>query len=199
MSVVEVGVLALQGGVREHALAIQPAGGSWRPVRRPEDLEGIDALIIPGGESTTIGRLAGIYGLIDPLRSAVAGGLPTFGTCAGMILLAAGVTGVDQPQLGVLDIIVERNAFGRQNESFEVNLMIDGLDEPFRAVFIRAPWVAKLGGGVEVVAEIDNHPVMVRQGNILASSFHPELTGDVRIHTMLLEAAEHRRRIDGDH
>ena len=131
--------------------------------------------------------------------TAIAGGLPTFGTCAGMILLAAGVTGADQPQLGVLDIIVERNAFGRQNESFEVNLMIDGLDEPFRAVFIRAPWVAKLGGGVEVVAEIDNHPVMVRQGNILASSFHPELTGDVRIHTMLLEAAEHRRRIDGDH
>lgn len=199
MSVVEVGVLALQGGVREHALAVQTAGGSWRPVRRPEDLEGIDALIIPGGESTTIGRLAGIYGLIDPLRSAIAGGLPTFGTCAGMILLAAGVTGVDQPQLGVLDIIVERNAFGRQNESFEANLMIDGLDEPFRAVFIRAPWVAKLGGGVEVVAEIDHHPVMVRQGNIMASSFHPELTRDVRIHTMLLEVAEHRRRIDGDH
>ncbi len=198
MSVVEVGVLALQGGVREHALAVETAGGSWCPVRRPEDLEGIDALIIPGGESTTIGRLAGIYGLIDPLRSAIAGGLPTFGTCAGMILLAAGVTGVDQPQLGVLDIIVERNAFGRQNESFEADLPIDGLDEPFRAVFIRAPRVAKLGGGVDVVAEIDNHPVMVRQGNILASSFHPELTRDVRIHTMLLEAAEHRRRVDGD-
>ena len=198
MSVVEVGVLALQGGVREHALAVETAGGSWCPVRLPEDLEGIDALIIPGGESTTIGRLAGIYGLIDPLRSAIAGGLPTFGTCAGMIFLAAGVTGVDQPQLGVLDIIVERNAFGRQNESFEADLPIDGLDEPFRAVFIRAPRVAKLGGGVDVVAEIDNHPVMVRQGNILASSFHPELTRDVRIHTMLLEAAEHRRRVDGD-
>jgi 5'-phosphate synthase pdxT subunit len=197
--VVEVGVLALQGGVREHALAVETAGGRWCPVRRQEDLEGIDALIIPGGESTTIGRLAGIYGLIDPLRSAIAGGLPTFGTCAGMILLAAGVTGVDQPQLGVLDIIVERNAFGRQNESFEADLAIDGLDEPFRAVFIRAPMVAKLGGGVDVVAEIDNLPVMVRQRNILASSFHPELTGDVRIHTMLLEAAEHRRRIDGDH
>ncbi len=194
----EVGVLALQGGVREHAAAVESAGGVWTPVRRPEDLGGIDALIIPGGESTTIGKLARIYGLIEPLRAVIADGLPTFGTCAGMILLATGVTGRDQTQLGVLDIIVERNAFGRQNESFEANLEIAGLDHPFRAVFIRAPWVAKVGGEVEVVATVDDHPVMVRQGNILASSFHPELTSDVRIHTMVLQAAESRGRLNGE-
>ena len=187
-----VGVLALQGDVREHARSVEAAGGEWAPVRRPADLDEIDALIIPGGESTTIAKLAGIYGLMDPLRSAISAGLPTFGTCAGMIFLAAGITDGDQPLLGVLDIIVERNAFGRQKESFETNLEIDGLDHPFRAVFIRAPWVAKVGGGVEIAATIDRHPVMVRQGNILASSFHPELTDDVRIHTMVLQAAENR-------
>lgn len=194
----KVGVLALQGDVREHADAVEMAGGAWSPVRLPADLAEIDALIIPGGESTTIGKLAGIYGLVQPLRAAIADGLPTLGTCAGMILLAAGIAGGEQTQLGVMDIIVERNAFGRQNESFETNLEIAGLDEPFRAVFIRAPWVAKLGGGVKVVAAIDEHPVMVRQGNILAASFHPELTGDVRIHTMVLEAAENRSRLDGE-
>jgi 5'-phosphate synthase pdxT subunit len=196
--VTKVGVLALQGDVREHAAAVEAAGGSWAPVRCPADLEGVDALIIPGGESTTIGKLATIYGLVEPLRAAIAGGLPTFGTCAGMILLAAGVTGADQTRLGVLDIIVERNAFGRQNESFEADLAIAGLEQPFRAVFIRAPWVAKAGGDVEVLATIDDHPVMVRQGNIMASSFHPELTGDARIHTMVLEAAAGRSRLNGE-
>lgn len=191
-------MLALQGDVREHAAAVEGAGGSWSPVRRPEDVERVDALIIPGGESTTIGKLAKIYGLVEPLRAAIAGGLPTFGTCAGMILLAAGVTGTDQIRLGVLDIIVERNAFGRQNESFEANLAIAGLEQPFRAVFIRAPWVAKAGGDVEVLATIDDHPVMVRQGNIMASSFHPELTGDARIHTMVLEAAASPSRLNGE-
>ncbi len=193
-----VGVLALQGDVREHANAIQAAGGMWTPVRHPEDLDGIDALILPGGESTTIGRLAGIYGLIEPLRAAIADGLPTLGTCAGMIFLAAGMMQGEQVQLGVLDVIVERNAFGRQNESFEANLEVAGFDRPFRAVFIRAPWVVKVGGGVEVVATVDDHPVMVRQGNILASSFHPELTSDVRIHTMVLQAAESRDPRDGE-
>jgi len=196
--VTAVGVLALQGDVREHARAVETAGGTWAPVRRPEDLESIDALIIPGGESTTIGKLATIYGLMEPMRRAISGGLPTFGTCAGMIFLAAGVTAGAQAQLGVLDVIVERNAFGRQNESFETNLEIPGFEQPFRAVFIRAPWVAKVGGGVEVIAAVDEHPVMVRQGNILASSFHPELTGDVRIHTMVLQAAAGRRRMDGE-
>ena len=193
-----VGILALQGDVREHADAVAAIGGAWKPVKRPEDLEGIDALIIPGGESTTIGRLATIYGLIEPLRQAITDGLPTFGTCAGMILLAAGVTEGAQPQLGVLDAIIERNAFGRQNESFEVDLDIEGLDSPFRTVFIRAPLVAKAGGEVDVLAAVDGHPVMVRQGNILAASFHPELTADHRIHRMLLQAAENRRRTDGE-
>lgn len=193
-----VGVLALQGGVREHARAVEAAGGTWTAVRRPGDLEGLDALILPGGESTTIGRLAGIYGLLDPLRDVIAGGLPTLGTCAGMIFLAARTTGEEQTQLGVLDIIVERNAFGRQNESFEADLDIDGLEGPFPAVFIRAPWVAKVGGGVEVLARVDDHPVMVRQGNIVATSFHPELTGDVRIHTMAMAAADGRSHTDGE-
>ncbi len=195
---VVVGILALQGDVREHAVAIEAIGGTWKPVRRPEDLAGIGALIIPGGESTTIGKLATIYGLIEPLRKAISGGLPAFGTCAGMIFLAAGVTDGTQAQLGVLDAIIERNAFGRQNESFEADLDIVGLEESFRTVFIRAPWVAKVGGNVEVLATVDRHPVMVRQGNILAVSFHPELTGDHRIHTMFLQVAENRPRIDGE-
>jgi 5'-phosphate synthase pdxT subunit len=127
------------------------------------------------------------FGMLDPLRSAVAGGLPTFGTCAGMILLSGAVTDGDQPLLGSLDVVVRRNAFGRQNESFEADLEVGGLVEPFHAIFIRAPWVEKVGSEVEVLATIDEHPVMVRQGNILASSFHPELTGDGRIHQMLLE------------
>lgn len=195
---VVVGILALQGDVREHAVAIEAIGGTWKPVRRPEDLAGIGALIIPGGESTTIGKLATIYGLIEPLRKAISGGLPAFGTSAGMIFLAAGVTDGTQAQLGVLDAIIERNAFGRQNESFEADLDIVGLEESFRTVFIRAPWVAKVGGNVEVLATVDRHPVMVRQGNILAVSFHPELTGDHRIHTMFLQVAENRPRIDGE-
>jgi 5'-phosphate synthase pdxT subunit len=196
--VTTVGVLALQGGVREHARAVEAIGASWTPVRRPDDLAELDALVIPGGESTTIGRLAGLYHLVDPLREAIAGGLPTFGTCAGMIFLAEGTTGEDQTQLGVLDIIVERNAFGRQNESFEADLEIEGLDRPFPAVFIRAPWVAKVGGGVQVLATVDDHPVMVRQGNIIATSFHPELTGDVRLHTMVLAGGAGRPEIQGD-
>ena len=191
-------MLALQGDVREHAKAVEAAGGTWTPVRRPADLEEIDALIIPGGESTTIAKLAGTYGLLGPLRTVISDGLPTLGTCAGMIFLAAGTTDGAQVQLGVMDMIVERNAFGRQNESFEANLEIAGFNEPFRAVFIRAPWVAKIGGGVEVVAAVDEHPVMVRQGDILATSFHPELTDDLRIHTMVLQAAASRSRRDGE-
>jgi 5'-phosphate synthase pdxT subunit len=198
VTVPTVGVLALQGDVREHAVKIEAIGAAWTPVRLPDDLDGIDALIIPGGESTTIGKLATIYGLMEPLRRSITDGLPTLGTCAGMIFLGTGLTNGAQAQLGVLDVIVERNAFGRQNESFESDLEIAGLDETFRAVFIRAPWLAKVGGGVEVMAAVDEHPVMVRQSNILASSFHPELTGDVRIHTMLLQAAESRRCTDGE-
>lgn len=190
---VRVGVLALQGDFREHAAALARAGTEPVLVRRPGDLEGLDALVVPGGESTTIGSLAGRYGLLEPLRRAVAGGLPTLGTCAGMIFLAGATTGgQEQPQLGVLDVVVDRNAFGRQADSFEVDLEVEGLGDPVHAVFIRAPRVERAGPGVEVLASVDGHPVMVRQGNVLATAFHPELTGDLRVHRLLLEmAGEH--------
>jgi 5'-phosphate synthase pdxT subunit len=147
----------------------------------------VDALVIPGGESTTIGKMAVRFGLLEPLRSAIGDGLPVYGTCAGMILLSSSITDGDQPLLGVLDVVVRRNAFGRQNESFEEDLEVEGLDSPFHAVFIRAPWVEKVGSEVEVLASVGEHPVMVRQDRLLATSFHPELTGDGRIHQMLLD------------
>ncbi len=184
-----VGVLALQGDFREHVNLLEEAGASVVEVRHASDLDHIDAIVIPGGESTTIGRLATIFGLLEPLEKAIADGLPAYGSCAGMILLARGTTGDPQPQLGVMDVVVERNAFGRQNESFEVDLEIVGLENPFHAVFIRAPWVASVGDGVEVLSEVDGHPVMIRQGNVIATSFHPELTGDDRIHRLLLDLA----------
>lgn len=182
-----VGVLALQGDVREHLRALGSLGVEATAVKTPEQIETIDGLVIPGGESTTIGKMAVRFGLLDPLRSAIEEGLPTFGTCAGLIFLSGAVTDGDQPLLGALDVVVRRNAFGRQNESFESDLDVAGLDEPFHAVFIRAPWVEKVGSEVEILATIDDHPVMVRQGNVLASSFHPELTGDGRIHQILLD------------
>jgi len=162
-------------------------GADAVPVRQPAHLEGLDALVLPGGESTTIGKLAVRFGLFDPLRSMVRGGLPTYGTCAGLIFLAGSVTDGDQHLLGVLDVVVRRNAFGRQNDSFESDIDVVGLDGPFHAVFIRAPWVAKVGGSVDVLASVDDHPVMVRQGSIIGTSFHPELTSDTRIHEMLLD------------
>jgi len=183
----KVGVLALQGDVREHLAALEAAGAEPRTVRHADDLAGLQGIVIPGGESTTIGKLAVRFGLFDPLRAAIAGGLAAYGTCAGMILLAVGVTEGDQPLLGVLDVVVRRNAFGRQNESFEVDLDVAGLDTPFHAVFIRAPWVAKAGEDVEVLATVGDHPVMVRQGHVLASAFHPELTDDPRIHRLFVE------------
>lgn len=182
-----VGVLALQGDVREHLQILDSLGATGAAVKKPGELESLDALIIPGGESTTIGKLAVRFGLLGPLRQAVNEGLPVYGTCAGMILLASAVTEGDQPLVGALDVVVKRNAFGRQNESFEADLDIDGLDQPFHAVFIRAPWIEKVGSDVDVLSEVDDHAVMVRQGSILATSFHPELTGDDRIHRMLLE------------
>jgi pyridoxal 5'-phosphate synthase pdxT subunit len=190
---VRAGVLALQGDFREHAAALAAAGAEPVLVRTPADLAGLGALVIPGGESTTMGGLAERFGLMGPLRTAIAGGLPTLGTCAGMILLASGTTGPHpQPQLGVLDVVVERNAFGRQVESFETDLEVAGVAGPMRAVFIRAPWVRRWGPGVEVLAAIDGHPVVVRQGRILGASFHPELTGDSRLHTLVLETARER-------
>lgn len=184
-----VGVLALQGDFREHAAAFRRVGAETVMVRTAEQLAGIDILVIPGGESTTIGKLADRFGLLEPIRTAVAGGMVTFGTCAGMIFLAAGTTGPDQMQAGVLDVVVERNAFGRQADSFEAEIDVKGFDSPFHAVFIRAPWIAEVGEGVEVLAEVGGHPVVVRQGNVVATSFHPELTGDDRFSTMLLELA----------
>jgi 5'-phosphate synthase pdxT subunit len=181
-----VGVLALQGDFREHVALISDLGAQPMTVKTPAELESVDALIIPGGESTTIGKMAVRFGLMDPLRKAVRSGLPTYGTCAGLILLANSLTEGDQPLIGGLDVVVRRNAFGRQNESFEADISIDGMDETFHAVFIRAPWIEKAGAEVEVLAAIDEHPVMVQQNNILASSFHPELTGDDRIHQTLL-------------
>ncbi|MFQ5524250.1 MAG: pyridoxal 5'-phosphate synthase glutaminase subunit PdxT [Acidimicrobiia bacterium] len=182
-----VGVLALQGDVREHLAILAELGVENRAVRTPEELAAVDALVIPGGESTTIGKLATRFGLFEPLRSRIDGGMPVYGTCAGLIFLSTAITEGDQPLLGVLDVVVKRNAFGRQNESFEADLAITGLDEPFRAVFIRAPWIEKTAAEVKVLASVETHPVMVRQGAIMASSFHPELTGDTRIHRMFIE------------
>lgn len=182
-----VGVLALQGDFREHLRLLERVGAEAVPVKTPDELATVDALVIPGGESTTIGKMAVRFGMVDPIREAIAGGKPVYGTCAGMILLADAVTEGNQPLIGGLDVMVRRNAFGRQNESFEADIDVEGLSEPFHAVFIRAPWIEKVGDGVEVLAAVDGHPVMVSQGNILATSFHPELTGDGRIHAMLVE------------
>ena len=182
-----VGVLALQGDVREHARSVRLAGGEALEVRTQADLDSVDALIIPGGESTTIGRLANLYGLVDPLRKHIRSGMPTLGTCAGMIFLASDVTEGSQTQLGILDMVVERNAFGRQNESFECDLDVDGWDEGVHAVFIRAPLVHSTGPDIDILAVHGGRPVLVRKGNVLACAFHPELTGDTRLHRMLLD------------
>ncbi|MEN8040829.1 MAG: pyridoxal 5'-phosphate synthase glutaminase subunit PdxT [Actinomycetota bacterium] len=187
-----IGVLALQGDFREHAEMLSSIGVESIEVRTPEELDTVEALVIPGGESTTIGRLASIYGLIDPIRERCADGMPVLGTCAGMIFLSSSTVEGNQPQLGVLDARVRRNAFGRQVDSFEADMDVVGLDEPMHAVFIRAPWMDKIGSDVEVLAEVtdtqgETHPVLVRQGRILATSFHPELTSDTRLHEMLVE------------
>ncbi len=182
-----IGVLALQGDVREHVNILESLDADALEVKKPDELLEIDALILPGGESTTIAKMAVRFGLIEPIRSVIDEGLPVYGTCAGMILLASTISDSDQPVIGALDVVVRRNAYGRQNESFEAPLDVEGLDSPFPGVFIRAPWVEKVGADVEVLAAIDDHPVMVRQGGTLATSFHPELTDDGRIHEMLLE------------
>ena len=179
-----LGVLALQGDFREHAELINRMGLETVLVRRAEELDSLDGLVLPGGESTTIGKLADRFGLVGPLRDAVNSGMPTLGTCAGMIFLAGATTGPAQVQLGVLDIVVERNAFGRQLESFETDLDVAGLVEPVHAVFIRAPVVEKVGAEVEVLAVVGDQPVMVRRDNIVATSFHPELTGEDRVHRL---------------
>lgn len=184
-----VGVLALQGDVREHLAALASLDVQAISVRRPGELDACDGLVIPGGESTTMAKLARIFELLDPLRKRVRAGLPVFGTCAGMIMLADrvldGVAG--QETVGGLDITVRRNAFGRQVDSFEGPLDVAGLDAPVHGVFIRAPWVEQVGPGVEVLATAAGHPVAVRQGPLLATSFHPEVGTDVRMHRMFTE------------
>lgn len=181
-----VGVLALQGAFIEHIQSLRRLGVEAVEVRLPEQLDDLGALIIPGGESTTIGKLAATYGLLEPLRQ-FAADKPVWGTCAGMIMLARDI-GRDQPILGVMDIAVNRNAFGRQVDSFEADLSIAAIGpEPFHAVFIRAPIVSRVADGVEVLARLDGGPIVaVRQGNALATAFHPELTPDYRLHHYFL-------------
>jgi len=180
-----IGVLALQGNFRDHAAVLRRLGAEPVEVRLPEQLDGLDGLIIPGGESTAITRLMRLYGIDEALRSFEA---PIFGTCAGMILL-------DRDHLGLADIRVQRNAFGRQVRSFEADLDIGHGDEPVRAVFIRAPWIEDAGPDVEVLAEVDGHPVLARQGRILVAAFHPELTDDTRIHELFLAQVEEATRV----
>jgi 5'-phosphate synthase pdxT subunit len=185
-----VGVLALQGDVREHLTALAAADAVARPVRRPEELAEVDGLVLPGGESTTISKLAVLFGLMDPLRARVRDGMPVYGTCAGMIMLADKILDPrsGQETVGGIDMIVRRNAFGRQNESFEAAVDVKGIaGPPVEGVFIRAPWVESAGAAAEVLAEHDGHIVAVRQGNALATSFHPELTGDHRVHRLFVD------------
>lgn len=185
-----IGVLALQGDVREHVSALRACGAEAVAVRRPAELAAVDAMVLPGGESTTMSRLLVTFDLLEPLRARIAGGMPAYGSCAGLILLATEVLDgrPDQEQLGGLDVVVRRNAFGRQVDSFETDLDVTGIaGDPVRAVFIRAPWVEKVGADVEVLAAASSHPVAVRQGNVLGTAFHPELTGDLRVHGLFVE------------
>ena len=177
MGSVKVGILAVQGNVREHAAMLERLGAEAVEVRKPDQLEGLDGLVVPGGESTTFMRLMRLYGLDDALRGFSA---PVFGTCAGMIVL-------DRDHLELMDVEVDRNAYGRQVASFEADLRLQGEDEPLRGVFIRAPRVREIGPEVEVLAEYEGEPVLLRQGRFLVASFHPELTGDTRVHELFLE------------
>ena len=180
-----IGVLAVQGNFREHGAMLRRLGAAVVEVRKPEQLDGLDGLIIPGGESTAIMRLIRLYGLEEAIERFAA---PIFGTCAGMILL-------DRNHLGLVDLEVERNAYGRQVASFEADLALDGEQEPLRGVFIRAPRVTGAGPGVEVLAELDGEPVLLRQGKFLVASFHPELTDDSRVHERFLELVKEGTRV----
>ncbi|MGF0116919.1 pyridoxal 5'-phosphate synthase glutaminase subunit PdxT [Promicromonospora sp. Marseille-Q5078] len=209
-----IGVLALQGDVREHAAALERAGARAVGVRRPAELEAVDGLVLPGGESTTIDKLLRLFGLADPLRELIGQGLPVFGSCAGMILLADRIEGgtADQRTLGGMDVVVRRNAFGRQVDSFEADLQVAGVsdapgDRPVRTAFIRAPWVESAGPDVEVLARIPDRwadgsavgaaagkIVAARQGRLLATAFHPEITGDARVHELFVRLVQASRR-----
>jgi 5'-phosphate synthase pdxT subunit len=194
-----VGVFALQGDVREHRAMLERAGARTVAVRRPEELANLDGIVLPGGESTTMYKLARSFELFEPLRAAIRAGLPAYGTCAGLIMLADHIENgiVGQETIGGLDIVVRRNAFGRQVDSFEADLDVTGLETPFHALFIRAPWVEKVGQDVEVVARVASGEavgriVAVRQANLLATSFHPEITGDHRMHALFVEMVRSR-------
>jgi len=186
---VTVGVLGLQGDVAEHLAALRAAGADALEVKTQADLARVDGLVIPGGESTTMMKLLARFEMAEPIVARVRAGMPLWGTCMGMIVAAKDVADLaDQPTLGLIDITVRRNAFGRQNDSAEVPLAIPALgSEPFPAIFIRAPWIERAGPGVELLAERDGHGVMVREGDVLGTSFHPELTGDHRVHGYFLE------------
>ena len=194
-----IGVLAVQGDVREHVRVLEGLGTRVETVRRPRELDGIRGLVIPGGESTTMDKLVHALELFEPLRALIADGLPVYGSCAGMIMLADRIADCrpDQQTLGGLDITVRRNAFGRQVDSFEEDIDMLGLDTPVHAVFIRAPWVEQIGADVEVLARVAGGPaagriVAVRQGALLATSFHPEVTGDTRVHELFVEIVRER-------
>jgi pyridoxal 5'-phosphate synthase pdxT subunit len=182
----KAGVLALQGDFREHALAFEAAGATAVEVRTPQDLEDVACLAIPGGESTTISKLARAYDLVEPIRERAAQGMPILGTCAGMIVLARSVEG-GEPLLGLMDIAVRRNAYGRQVDSFEADLDVRGIEHPVRGVFIRAPWIESVGDGVEILATFEGRPVVLEEGDLLVASFHPELVGEAGLHRYLLK------------
>ena len=194
-----LGVLALQGDVREHLRALASSGAEPVPVRRPDELAGVDALVVPGGESTVMSKLAITFELMEPIRKRISAGMPVYGSCAGMIMLASRVLDgrPDQEQFGGVDMTVRRNAFGRQVESFEGPVDISDISGgPFDAVFIRAPWVEEVGADVRVMGRVTAGPaagriVAVRQGNLLATAFHPELTGDLRVHRYFVEMVKH--------
>lgn len=185
----KIGVLALQGAVAEHIRSVELAGGEGVAVKRTEQLAEIDGLIIPGGESTTIGKLMRKYGFIEALREFHEQGKPLFGTCAGLIVLANRLEGGEEAHLGLMNMTVARNAFGRQRESFETDLPVKGIETPLRAVFIRAPLIKEVGAEVDVLSTYDGEIVTARQGNLLASSYHPELTDDYRLHGLFLDMA----------
>lgn len=186
----KIGVLALQGAVAEHMRSIEAAGGEAVAVKRTEQLDELGGLIIPGGESTTIGKLMRKYGFMDAVRSFSSQGKPVFGTCAGLIVLAERIEGQEEAHLELMDMTVARNAFGRQRESFETDLPVKGIDEPVRAVFIRAPLIKEVSSKVEVLSTYNDEIVTARQGHLLACSYHPELTDDYRLHAYFLNMAE---------
>ncbi|MGF7050116.1 5'-phosphate synthase pdxT subunit [Paenibacillus sp. DS2015] len=189
----KIGVLALQGAVTEHIRSVTLAGAEGVAIKRIEELNDIEGLIIPGGESTTIGKLMRKYGFIEAIREFSAAGKPIFGTCAGLIVLATTIEGQEEAHLELMDITVARNAFGRQRESFETDLKIEGIDEKVRAVFIRAPLIREVGSQVEVLSTYQDEIVTARQGNLLVSSFHPELTDDYRLHQYFVEMVREKQ------